>query len=83
MRDKKRKGRREGSKMEEGEWGGETGRRLGGAPLVEKRGKREYQGGLKSDWAQQYNWGQTRNDRECQLRQKKVLQPVDRPRAFG
>ena len=26
--------------MEEGEWGGETGRRLGGAPLVEKRGKR-------------------------------------------
>ena len=40
MRDKKRKGRREGSKMEEGEWVGETGRRLGGAPLGEKRGKR-------------------------------------------
>ena len=27
----------------------------------EKRGKR-IQGGLKSDLAQQYNWGQTRND---------------------
>ena len=26
--------------MEEGEWGGETGRRLGGAPLGDKRGKR-------------------------------------------
>ena len=37
---KRKKGRREGSKMEEGEWGGETGRRLGGAPLGEKRGKR-------------------------------------------
>ena len=26
--------------MEEGEWGRETGRRLGGAPLGDKRGKR-------------------------------------------
>ena len=43
--------------MEEGEWGGETGRRLGGAPLG-KRGGREYKkGGVKSDLAQQYNWG--------------------------
>ena len=48
--------------MEEGEWGGETGRRL---PMERKRGGREYQGGLKSDLAQQYNWGQTRNDREA------------------
>ena len=30
---KKKNGERGGSKMEEGEWGGETGRRLGGAPL--------------------------------------------------
>ena len=29
-----------------------------------KRGGRDYQGGLKSDLAQQYNWGQTRNDRD-------------------
>ena len=65
------------SKRAEGEWVGETGRRPCREQLVEKRGKREYQGGLKSDWARQYNWGQTRNDRECQLRQKKVLQPVD------
>ena len=41
--------------MEEGEWGRETGRRLGGAPLGDKRGKRLDQGGLKSD--SQYNWG--------------------------
>ena len=27
-----------------------------------KRGGREYKGGLKSDLAQQYNWGPTRND---------------------
>ena len=39
--------------MEEGEWGGETGRRLGGAPLGDKRGKRLEQGGLKSDLAVQ------------------------------
>ena len=43
---------REGSKMEEGEWGGETG------PNSWTRGGREYKkGGLKSDLAPQYNWG--------------------------
>ena len=51
---------REGSKMEEGEWGGETGRRLGEAPLGDKRGKRLEQGGLKSD--SQYNWGQSNQE---------------------
>ena len=52
-----------GNKMEEGEWGGETGRRLKmGQPMGTKRGGREDQAGLKSDLAQQYNWGQTRND---------------------
>ena len=63
VKGQKTKRRREGSKMEEGEWGGETGRRLGGAPLG-KRGGREYKkGGVKSDLAQQYNWGSpTRND---------------------
>ena len=47
-----------GSKMEEGEWGGETG------PNSWKRGEREYKkGGLKSDLVQQYSWGcPTRND---------------------
>ena len=39
---KKRKGR-ERSKMEEGEWGGETGRRLCMDQLVEKEGERKYQ----------------------------------------
>ena len=49
--------------MEEGEWGGETGRRLKMDQQVgRKRGGREYKGGLKSDLAQQYNWGQTRID---------------------
>ena len=40
MKGQKTKRGREGSKMEEGEWVGETGRRLGGAPLGKKRGKR-------------------------------------------
>ena len=49
--------------MEEGEWGGETGRRLKMDQQVgRKRGGREYKGGLKSDLAQQYNWGPARND---------------------
>ena len=52
MRGTKNEKGREGSKMEEGEWGGETG------PNSWKRGGREYKkGGLKSDLAQQYNWG--------------------------
>ena len=51
-RHKDQKKGREGSKMEEGEWGGETG------PNSWTRGGREYKkGGLKSDLAQQYNWG--------------------------
>ena len=44
VRDKKRgtkKGRSVGEKMEEGEWAGETGRRLNGSTSgQEKRGKR-------------------------------------------
>ena len=31
-------------------------------PMEMKRGGREDKGGLKSDLAQQYNWGPTRND---------------------
>ena len=49
----------EGNKRAEGERGGETGRRR---PVKKERGKETGQGGLKSDLAQQYNWGQTRND---------------------
>ena len=53
----------EGNKRAEGEWGGETGRRLHmDQPMERKRGGREYKGGLKSDLAQQYNWGPARND---------------------
>ena len=47
MKGQKKDGERGGSKMEEGEWGRETGRRLGGAPLGDKRGKRLDQGGVE------------------------------------
>ena len=43
--------------MEEGEWGGETGRRPNGSTNGEERGGRGDQAGLKSDLARQAHWG--------------------------
>ena len=45
-------------KMEEGEWGGETGRRpnSNGSTSGEERGGRDYKAGLKSDLARQAHW---------------------------
>ena len=83
MRGTKNEKGREGSKMEEGEWGGETGRRLWINSW--KRGGREYQGGLKSDLAQQYNWGVQPGMTERSIAPKDPT-PAARPahpRAFG
>ena len=59
--------------MEEGEWGGETG------PNSWKRGGRDYKKrGLKSDLAQQYNWGVQPGMTERSIAPKEAT-PAGRP----
>ena len=57
MKGQKPKRGREGSKMEEGEWVGETGQTMYGSTRGKEGEENTKKGGLKSDLAQQYNWG--------------------------